>query len=206
MSKQDIADFCDTHDACYLGKNWAVNNCESMHEVWLTARPDWLIWVATSPGVLPERDLRLFACWCARKVWHLLTDDRSKNAVIVAEKYARGEATREELACAEAEAAAAAVAEWGETWTAEWSAAKAAEAAAAAAEWSAARSAEWSAAAAAAAATEAEWAAAWAAETSEFAAAWAARWAAAAAEKAEREAQAEYLRERFNPFLKEGKK
>ena len=35
-----------------------------------------------------------------KTTWDLLEDKRSKNAVIVAEKYARGEATEEELTAA----------------------------------------------------------------------------------------------------------
>ena len=55
-----------------------------------------------------DKTLRSFACWCIRKVWRLLTDERSRNAVIVAEKYANGEATIEELDAAWAAARAAA--------------------------------------------------------------------------------------------------
>ena len=52
-----------------------------------------------------EAHLRLFACHCVRKtpigdgrtVWDLLTDERSRKAVEVSERFARGEATREEL-------------------------------------------------------------------------------------------------------------
>lgn len=52
-------------------------------------------------------ELRLWACWCVRQYWHLLTDDRSRTAVDVAERFARGEATREELAAANAASNAA---------------------------------------------------------------------------------------------------
>ena len=103
-----IKDFCKKHHACKDGVDWALENCETMNDVFDTAKPDWLIWVATRSGVLSDKDLRLFACWCVRRVWHLLTDERSKNAVIVAEKYAVGEATKKELTVAHAAAAFAA--------------------------------------------------------------------------------------------------
>ena len=55
---------------------------------------------------------RIFACWCVRntpladgrKVWDLLTDERSRSAVDVAERYANGHANDEELAAARAAA------------------------------------------------------------------------------------------------------
>ena len=58
----------------------------------------------------PERDRewRLFAVWCARRVQHLMIDPRSVAALDVAERFARGEATVEELAAARDAAGAAA--------------------------------------------------------------------------------------------------
>ena len=58
-----------------------------------------------------DREKRLYAVWCARQVEHLLTDQRSLDALEVAERFARGPASREELAAAGAAARAAQVAE-----------------------------------------------------------------------------------------------
>jgi hypothetical protein len=48
-------------------------------------------------GRSDPRRMRLFSCACVRAVWHLLTDDRSRRVVEVAEEYADGRATAEEL-------------------------------------------------------------------------------------------------------------
>jgi hypothetical protein len=103
-----------------------------------------------------DRNLRLFACWCVRQVWHLLKDERSKRSVEVAERYAIGEASIEELRVARAAAwaaareaawaAALAAASWAASWAARAAAREAARAAALAAAWDAALAAAWDAA------------------------------------------------------------
>lgn len=78
------------------------------------------IWVATR--LLDDRTNRLFAVWCAREALKLVEnpDPRSVAACDVAERFANGEATDEELAeAAWAAAAAAARAAWAEAEAAE---------------------------------------------------------------------------------------
>jgi hypothetical protein len=59
---------------------------------------------------LSERQRREFALWCAERVRHLIADPRSTDALDVAARHLRGEATDEELAAARAAALAAALA------------------------------------------------------------------------------------------------
>jgi len=58
-----------------------------------------------------DREWRLFAIWCARQVQHLMTDKRSIEALDVAERFANGLATQQELA-------AAGYAAWDAAWAA----------------------------------------------------------------------------------------
>ena len=44
-----------------------------------------------------DHEIRLFAVWCARQVQHLMTDPRSLAALDVAERFANGTATKDEL-------------------------------------------------------------------------------------------------------------
>jgi len=122
-----VLEFCDHHDACSQGREWALANCRDMDHAWETLKPEWLMWVATRRGVLDDRTLRLSAVWCARQVQHLMTDPRSVAAVDVAERFANGDATAEELKAArDAARAAAMAAAWaaamaaGHAWDAAW--------------------------------------------------------------------------------------
>lgn len=119
-----------------------------------------------------EKEMRLYAVWCARQVQHLMVGPHSIAALDVAEKFAEGNATADELTAARAAAVAAA-----------WAAAGAAARAAA---WAAVGTAAGTAArdavrdAVRTAARDAVGAAAWdAAGAAARVAAWAAAWAAA---------------------------
>jgi hypothetical protein len=171
-----IREFCKQHGACIEGQKWALEQgVTTMAELWsLGIKPEWRVWIATRPGVLSDRELRLFACWCVRQVWHLLTDERSRKAVEVSERYARGEATDSELSTARDAAWNAA---WDAAWNAAWDAA-----------WAAVRAAQADARAAAQAAAQA---AARATLDTDY----------DAAHAAARKAQAEYLIDLGNPFI-----
>ena len=83
-----------------------------------------------------DKEWRLYAVWCARQVAHLMTDQRSKDALDVAERFALGDASQEELDAARTAA-----------WAVAWAVARdAARTAARTAAWDAARDAAWDAA------------------------------------------------------------
>ena len=69
-----------------------------------------ILWLVCRSEFMSDRDMRLFAVWCARESFKLFesVDERSINACNVAEKFANSEATEEELAAARAAARAAA--------------------------------------------------------------------------------------------------
>ena len=110
-------DFLKQHSACIDGAKWALSIGEEMADVWDAmieqGKHDWLIWTVTRPNVFTDSVLRKLACRFVRetplsdgrKVWDLLTDERSRKAVEVAEAYADGKATYEELEAAYAAAA-----------------------------------------------------------------------------------------------------
>lgn len=138
----------------YLPEGWtgtlldilAVEDCPAEDRLWVVI------------GLLDDSTRRLLVCQLVRRtpladgrtVWDLLTDERSRNVVEVAERFANGEATAVELD-------AAWVAARDATWDVSRAAAKAASRAAA---WAAARNTAEARAAAWHAVRDASWAAA----------------------------------------------
>jgi hypothetical protein len=179
-------EFCSSTDACREGREFA-EKYNTMAEVWdACPKADWLLWILTAiDAPANDKAQRLFAIWCARRTpMHdgrttsvLLTDPRSIEALEVAERFAHGNATKEELAAAGDAARAAAWAAAGDA------AGAAARAVAWAAAWAAAGDAAW----------DAAWAAAWAA-------------AGDAAGAAARAAQANQLRTMISNPFKGGRK
>ena len=84
-----------------------------------------------------DKEKRLFAVWCARQVQHLMADQRSIDALDVAERYANGLATDDELSAAWAAARAAGAAAREAAGAAAWAAGEADREAAGAAAWAA---------------------------------------------------------------------
>jgi len=89
------------HDRDAFIKAMAIKICKrgQLPNIWNETFPNW-----------DDRTKRLFACRCVRKIWELLTDERSRHAVEVAEKFVNGEATDQELSAARVAAYAAAYA------------------------------------------------------------------------------------------------
>lgn len=168
-------------DACTPALDWLGDRTpeQAWHECEMG---EWLVWWLNRAG-LDDSTIRLLACDMVRytpladgrTTWDLLTDERSRHAVEVAERYAMGEATDQELRAA---------------WDVAWDAVRAAAWAAAR---DAARDAAW------AAAGDAARAAAWdVARAVARAAAWDAVWAVA------RKAQADLIRKRLTWEMVEG--
>lgn len=108
MTRYDLQFFIDK-GACYdpanvLGDGWTGTALDILNMDSIPVQDR--IWAGIQ--CLSEKDQRLFAVRCVREtpigggrfVVNLLSDERSFDALVVAEKYARGEATEEELSTA----------------------------------------------------------------------------------------------------------
>lgn len=150
------ADFAK-HEPCYNPAEkygeWQGTILDLMQHSDIPAKDK--IWAFTREGITDDKTLRLFAVGCARRVQHLMTDQRSLDALDVAERYANGNATKDELNAAMAAAmdaamaAARAAARAASRYASRYAARAAAMAAAWDAAWNASRYAAWAAAMAA---------------------------------------------------------
>src|SRR3954452_18898446 len=75
-------------------------------EQWLACTPPSSMLQSPTPrgGPVTERKFRLFAVACCRRIWHLMTDERTRRAVEVAEGFADSHANRRARKAAEVEA------------------------------------------------------------------------------------------------------
>ena len=105
ITLQQIRDLSPCYDPTkYLPENWKgtvidilnVEACPANDRLWVVLREDFI----------DAKKIRLFAVWCAREALKLIDnpDQRSIEACNIAERYANGEATKEELAAARAAA------------------------------------------------------------------------------------------------------
>ena len=130
------------HDACEEAYEAAVANCNTLEECWShpDIKPEWLIWLATRPRVLPDKKLHEFGLWCAEQVRHLMKDPPLSALDEKRLWLDRKLSDKEWAAVRDAAARAAAEAAWAAGDSA-WAAAGAAAGAARAAAWAAARAA-----------------------------------------------------------------
>lgn len=56
-----------------------------------------IIWLLCRDKFMTDKELMLFAVWCARQVQHIVDDKKYTKAIAVAERHANGLATDEEL-------------------------------------------------------------------------------------------------------------
>ena len=116
ITLKEIRDLSPCYDpAKFLPENWTGTVIDILNVKECPANDR--LWVVLNEGFIDAKTLRLFAVWCAREALKLVDkpDERSIEACNVAERYANGEATDEELSAARAAA-----------WDAAWDAARAA--------------------------------------------------------------------------------
>lgn len=92
-----------------LGKKKADDEPVSLLHILNSNGLDDALWALRASDA-SDRECRLYAVWCARQVQHLMTDQRSLDALDVAERHANGDASYEELEAAMGAAMAAAMA------------------------------------------------------------------------------------------------
>lgn len=71
---------------------------KTLSSLWKASkRSDWLLWMLSNIDYRPACALRLFGCYCARQFYNLIPDQRSKDVIEIAERFARGEVPLTEM-------------------------------------------------------------------------------------------------------------
>lgn len=95
MNNSKLIEKLNSMIACEEGVDYIQN--QSAKEAWENCdRGDWMLWIAQARRI----DLKILTgakVKCARLVQHLMKDQRSLDALDVAEKFSNGLATRKEL-------------------------------------------------------------------------------------------------------------
>jgi hypothetical protein len=102
FAREDVLWWLRRNGACDGAVEWFRASGFAPAEAWdACERSDWLLWLAGRVGT-PESTLRLCACDIAETVLKYVPagEDRPRQAIEVARRYAIGEATDEELSTA----------------------------------------------------------------------------------------------------------
>jgi hypothetical protein len=99
----DPADICSENETLSI-KEWIEKYVDKVN-----LKQD-IIWLICRNDFMSDRDLRLFAVWCARSTYQFCEtiDQRSIDAVDCSERFANGNATTDELSAARSAAKSAA--------------------------------------------------------------------------------------------------
>jgi len=104
MEVKEFNNYLKNADACERAIDWS--NGKSLREAWEQCeRGDWLLWLYSNLFPENKRQITLAKGLCAKTVYGLMTDKRSRDAVDVAIRFGRNEAEEKELAAAAASAA-----------------------------------------------------------------------------------------------------
>jgi hypothetical protein len=106
MKNEELRQFLASKDACQSAMDW-LGDRDSGHMWAECERPDWLLWWAAH--AVPRQELVLAACDCAELALRYVPqgEHRPRLAIETARRWARGEATVEEVRAADTAAIAA---------------------------------------------------------------------------------------------------
>jgi len=82
-----IQKFCDKFHACRDGMHWALANCKSMQEVWDTSPDNWLMWIATRPKVLTNRNIFKTMYWILVRLEKHLEKHSNRDIIYILKQH-----------------------------------------------------------------------------------------------------------------------